>query len=87
MRFRHSEHTRCQEIRHQSEGGTRSVYGLKMCALQVLFAEEGSLDWQGGKQTLRLYQWFIMAVEAREKREKRLADVPLNASESFHPFT
>src|SRR5258708_4950586 len=35
MRFRHSKYARCQEIRHQSEGGTRSVCGLKMCALRV----------------------------------------------------
>jgi len=41
MRFRHSEYARCQEIRHQSEGGTRSVCGLKMGALRVLFARPG----------------------------------------------
>src|SRR6266567_9508616 len=35
MRFRYSEYARCQEIRHQSQGGTRSVCGLKMGALRV----------------------------------------------------
>ena len=48
MRFHHSEYARCQEIRHQSEGGTRSVCGLKMGALQVLFARPGVTQLAGG---------------------------------------
>jgi hypothetical protein len=38
MRFRHSEYARCQEICHQSRGGTHSVCGLKMGALQARLA-------------------------------------------------
>jgi hypothetical protein len=87
MRFRHSEYARCQEIRHQSQGGTRSVCGLKMYAWRVLFAEEGEICgnlevWRGDMVVIVLFACYERTQTGSVHEEEQRATRPAARSKA-----